>query len=63
MKRGGEHRGFEIFQDASELPLMDDDEFNGLCDSIRQFGLRHTILQDTFGRVVDGRNRLRACRW
>ena len=53
--------GFEIFQDASELPLMDDDEFNGLCDSIRQFGLRHAILQDTFGRVVDGRNRLRAC--
>jgi hypothetical protein len=41
--------------------LMPEDELNQLADSIQRNGLRHAIVVDQYGRIVDGRNRLRAC--
>jgi hypothetical protein len=45
---------------ADLFPLLEGDEFNALCKSIIERGLEKPIeLYE--GRVIDGRNRLRAC--
>lgn len=50
-------------QPAVELvPLIEGVEFQELVEDIRANGLRAPILLDPAGRVLDGRNRLRACR-
>jgi len=42
------------------FPLLTDEEFAALCDDIRKNGQQEPIVLLN-GRVIDGRNRLRAC--
>ena len=46
---------------ASIFPLMAGAEFQQLCNSIRENGQREPIKRLRDGRIVDGRNRFRAC--
>lgn len=47
---------------AAELfPLMQDDEFASLVESIREQGLREAVWLTKDGALLDGRNRVRAC--
>ncbi len=54
--RAWPHHGF-----ADLLPLIHGPEFDALVDDIREHGLRVPIVLFE-GQVLDGRNRLRACR-
>jgi len=46
---------------AAIFPIMTDDELADLADDIKANGLIHPIIVDADGRLIDGRNRLRAC--
>jgi hypothetical protein len=46
---------------ADLFPLMEDDELQALADDIKERGLRDPIVMDRDGRIIDGRNRWRAC--
>jgi ParB-like chromosome segregation protein Spo0J len=46
---------------ASAFPMMGADELAALVEDIKQNGLRDPILLDADGRILDGRNRERAC--
>ena len=51
--------GYVVHAAASLWPLMDDEAFNELVESVRKHGIRQpVVLHD--GVLVDGRNRLRA---
>jgi ParB-like chromosome segregation protein Spo0J len=52
----------EVHPLADVFPLIEGSEFEELVDDIRRNGLRTPILLDAEGRLLDGRNRLRACR-
>jgi hypothetical protein len=47
---------------AAVWPMLDEPDLRRLAEDIRSNGLRHPIVLDTDGRVLDGRNRLAACR-
>lgn len=47
---------------ADLFPMLADDELAELAEDIKQRGLLHPIVLDVEGRVLDGRNRLAACR-
>ncbi len=53
---------FEIHPAANIFPEMTDDEAKSLMIDIRENGQREPIILFN-GKVIDGRNRLRACRW
>lgn len=54
--------GYKIHPVADLFPLIDGHEFDELVASIKQNGLRESIIRSPDGEViVDGRNRLRAC--
>jgi len=46
---------------ANLFPLMQGDELNALALDIQQNGLREAIWLHPDGRIIDGRNRYRAC--
>ena len=46
---------------AELLPLLTGREYRMLVDSIRTNGLEQPIVLDGSRRILDGRNRLRAC--
>ena len=43
------------------LPAMTESEYRELVDDIREHGLRHPIIVDDDGLILDGRHRWRAC--
>lgn len=47
---------------ANVFPMLDEDELRELADDIRENGLRHPIVRDTTGAIIDGRNRYAACK-
>lgn len=51
----------EIHPVANIFPMMQPDEFQELTDDIRQNGLREKIWLHPDGRIIDGRNRYKAC--
>lgn len=46
---------------AKLFPMLSDEELEGLADDIRANGLRNAIVVDADDRIIDGRNRYRAC--
>jgi 16S rRNA G966 N2-methylase RsmD len=47
---------------AAELfPLLEGKEYDALVTSIREHGLEHALVRAKDGRLLDGRNRFRAC--
>jgi N6-adenosine-specific RNA methylase IME4 len=46
---------------ADIFPLLNGDDFDGLRESIRANGLREPVVLHPDGRILDGRNRYRAC--
>lgn len=46
---------------AKLFPMLPEDELNKLADDIRDNGLQHPIIVDADDRIIDGRNRFRAC--
>jgi hypothetical protein len=46
---------------ANVFRMMTDDELQELADDIKENGLRNSIVLDSEGRLLDGRNRLKAC--
>jgi hypothetical protein len=47
---------------AAVFPMLSDDELRELAEDIKANGLRHPIVLDADGRIVDGRNRNAACK-
>lgn len=47
---------------ADLFPMLADDELRELADSIKEHGLDQPVVLDAEGRVLDGRNRLAACK-
>ncbi|MFE2560813.1 ParB/RepB/Spo0J family partition protein [Streptomyces sp. NPDC059352] len=43
------------------FPELDEDDLNALADDIKENGLLHPVVRDRSGRIIDGRNRLKAC--
>jgi len=51
---------YTVHPAAAVFPLIEGDEFDELCDSIRSHGVQHpAVVRGT--ELLDGRNRMRAC--
>jgi hypothetical protein len=46
---------------AAVFPMLPEDELAELAEDIETNGLRHPIVLDSSGRIIDGRNRYAAC--
>src|SRR5712692_7718093 len=56
-----ENLGREVHAVAELFPMLRGRAFEELAADIKKNGLREPILLDAEGRIVDGRNRYRAC--
>lgn len=54
------YEDYKIHPLADAFPLIEDEEFEELCQSIDEHGLLEPIVMQD-GVLIDGRNRLRAC--
>ena len=54
-------KNYEIHPACALFPMMDGDALNELAEDIRAHGLEHPIIMHD-GKVLDGRNRLEACK-
>lgn len=52
--------GFTVHPAAAVFPLIEGDDFNDLCESIRMHGVQHPAVVRG-SELLDGRNRMRAC--
>lgn len=52
----------EIHEAATVFPMLPEDELQDLAADIKANGLIHPIVLDEEGALIDGRNRLAACR-
>jgi hypothetical protein len=52
--------GFTVHPAAAVFPLIEGDDFNDLCESIRMHGVQHPAVVRG-NELLDGRNRMRAC--
>lgn len=52
----------EVHPAAALFPMMTAEELDDLAADIREHGLAHPIVLDQDGTLIDGRNRLTACR-
>lgn len=52
--------GFTVHPAAGVFPLIEGDDFNDLCESIRMHGVQHPAVVRG-NELLDGRNRMRAC--
>lgn len=52
---------YDVNVEASKLPLMSEDEFEMLCKSLVEHGLRNPIVLGSDNEIVDGRNRYLGC--
>ncbi|WP_282697784.1 ParB N-terminal domain-containing protein [Streptomyces sp. CC208A] len=43
------------------FPMLDEEGLQALADDIRTHGLLRPVVLDSEGRILDGKNRLRAC--
>lgn len=46
---------------AGLFPLLEDEAFEALVEDVRENGLREPMILHADGRIIDGRNRYRAC--
>jgi hypothetical protein len=53
---------FEVHPAAAVFPMMSKPELDDLAADIKANGLLHPIILDADGTLIDGRNRLEACR-
>ncbi|GAA3389065.1 ParB N-terminal domain-containing protein [Streptomyces roseoviridis] len=51
----------ELHPTTALFPMLDEEELQALADDIRERGLHNPVVLDTTGRILDGKNRLRAC--
>lgn len=56
------HNALQVHPVADIFPLLSGEELDDLVTDIRQNGLLQPIVLDQQGRVLDGRNRLAACK-
>ena len=52
--------GYKVHPIAALYPLMNDEDFSDLVQSVKDVGVIHPIVLDSLGRLIDGRNRARA---
>ncbi len=55
------YTNYEIHPKANELPMMTAKEFEALKENIKLHGLINPIILDHKNRIIDGRNRFKAC--
>lgn len=53
--------GYPVHEAAELFPIITGPDFDALVEDIRSNGLHDPVVLDTEGRIIDGRNRARAC--
>jgi len=52
----------EVHSLAALFPMMPPDELEDLAADIKANGLNHAVVIDAEGMLIDGRNRIEACK-
>ena len=56
------NENWKIHPLAEMFPMMSEEELDELASDIKTNGLRHPIVRDKDDQIIDGRNRLEACK-